>query len=107
MKITNDQLRNVKLKKVSFVPSSGEQTPAKGLQLVTLKDLNNVKLRKTPSICDGKENTCTFDTNTPLRELSILLSEENIGKRDPISTRRFVEILLLMVQLFVDCKKRF
>lgn len=70
LRITNDQLSKVKLKKVSFKKEIGKVTPAKGRQLVTLKELQSVKLKKTCEEAQNFEENQVADCRTPFRDLS-------------------------------------
>ena len=70
--ITSEQLCKVKLKSVSFNNEIGKEAPTKRGQLVTLKDLQTIKLRKTSNVIGNCEGMQAITERTPLKDVANL-----------------------------------
>ncbi len=92
MQITADQILKVKLKRVSHNQQENVGNKEKERQLVTLGDLQTVKLRKRPF----------GDANTPLTDLSNNF-QNNIDKRLKFSIEKRFVIVYIHSQFCFDC----
>ena len=67
--ITSDQLSKVKLRRVVDKNIMTKSNSIQGRQLVTLKDLHSIKLRKTSSRTKKLEEMRAIEKRTPLRDM--------------------------------------
>ena len=74
--VTTDQLLNVKLKRVSF-HKQGKDMSKENTGIVTLRDLQSIKLRRTPSGKASKND----ENSTPLKNISNNFGARNVIER--------------------------
>ena len=87
MCITNDQLSKVKLRKVAAKSITEKSGANKSRQLITLKDLNSIKLRKTSTMEKHLGDLSNYSDRTPLRDVkntkAFMANKEN-GLKSPL-----------------------